>query len=59
MQEPCPSCATWYDLHAELHAELQCEPWDSPKRAGSSCMNEEIAARMKLLREAAEAGRAS
>jgi hypothetical protein len=55
----CPGCQRWYDLHAELNAELRCKPWEwpcvarqSPKRAGSSCMNETIAATMALLDEA-------
>jgi hypothetical protein len=59
-QGPCAGCAAWYDLHAGLHDELQCKPWEwpcvarqSPKRAGSTCMNENIAATMTLLQEAA------
>jgi hypothetical protein len=41
-RSPCPGCERWYDLHDELHWELQCNPWEwpcvarqSPKRAGS------------------------
>jgi hypothetical protein len=63
-QGPCAACAAWYDLHADLHDELQCEPWQwpcvgrqSPKRAGSTCWNEDIAARTQLLKEAARARR--
>jgi hypothetical protein len=59
-QSPCPGCRRWYDLHADLHVELGCKPWEwpcvarsTPKRAGSPCWNEDIAARMMLLREAA------
>jgi hypothetical protein len=59
-QEPCPGCERWYDLHAELHVELGCKPWEwpcvarqTPKRAGSACMNQSIAATMTLLQEAA------
>jgi hypothetical protein len=59
-RSPCPGCERWYDLHDELHWELQCNPWEwpcvarqSPKRAGSTCMNEGIVATMALLREAA------
>ena len=62
----CPGCERWYDLHAELHAELGCKPWDwpcvarqSPKRAGSACMSESIAATMTLLQEAARRRTAS
>jgi hypothetical protein len=60
-RSPCPGCERWYDLHAELHDELRCKPWEwpcvarqSPKRAGSTCMNETIAATMTLLQEAAK-----
>jgi hypothetical protein len=63
-QEPCPGCARWYDLHADLHDELQLPPWQwpcigrrSPKRAGSPTMNETIAATMRLLEEAVKARR--
>jgi hypothetical protein len=59
-QGPCAGCQQWYDLHAELHDELQLPPWQwpcvarrSPKRAGSTCWNDDIAARMQLLQEAA------
>jgi hypothetical protein len=62
----CPGCQRWYDLHAELHEELRCAPWEwpcvarqAPKRAGSTCMNESIAATMALLREAARRRTAS
>jgi hypothetical protein len=58
-QGPCPGCQQWYDLHDELHRELGCKPWEwpcvarqSPKRAGSPTWNEDIAARMAMLREA-------
>jgi hypothetical protein len=58
-QEPCPGCAHWYDLHADLHVELRRKPWEwpcvarqSPRGAGSPCWNEDIAARMTLLDEA-------
>jgi hypothetical protein len=60
---PCPGCAAWYDLHAELHDELRCELWEwpcvarQPKRAGSAYMNESIGARMAMLKEAAKARR--
>ena len=23
-------CDEWYDLHAELHTELACKPWEYP-----------------------------
>jgi hypothetical protein len=55
----CVGCERWYDLHGLLDDELGCEPWEwpvvarqSPKRAGSTCMNEGIAARMRLLKDA-------
>jgi hypothetical protein len=58
-QEPCPGCARWYDLHADLHVELRRKPWEWPcvarqsaRGAGSPCWNEDIAARMTLLDEA-------
>jgi hypothetical protein len=58
-RSPCRGCERWYDLHDELHTELQCKPWEwpcvarqSPKRAGSTCWNENIAATMMLLKEA-------
>jgi hypothetical protein len=57
-RSPCPGCERWYDLHDDLHRELGCRPWEwpcvarhSPKRAGSPCWNEDIAARMAMLRE--------
>jgi hypothetical protein len=63
-RSPCPGCAKWYDLHEQLHTALGCELWQwpciarqSPKRAGSTCMNDEIAARMVMLKEAAKARR--
>jgi hypothetical protein len=59
-REPCAGCARWYDLHADLHDELQCQPWEwpcvarqSPRRAGSLAWNENIAGTMRLLEEAA------
>src|SRR3954447_14558774 len=59
-RSPCPSCERWYDLHDELHRELGCKPWEwpcvsrqRPKRGGSPVWNEDIAARMTLLDEAA------
>jgi len=59
-QPPCTGCERWYDLHAELHSELGCKPWEwpclarqKPKGAGSTCMNASIAATMTLLQEAA------
>jgi hypothetical protein len=62
----CPGCARWYGLQADLHEELRCEPWQwpcvarqSPKRAGSTCWNEDIAVRVALLKEAARARRTS
>jgi hypothetical protein len=62
----CAGCQHWYDLHAELNAELGCKPWEwpcvarqSPKRAGSPTMNETIAATMMLLQEAARRRTAS
>jgi hypothetical protein len=55
----CPGCQQWYDLHADLHVELRLKPWQwpcvarrSPKRAGSTAWNEDIAAIMALLDEA-------
>jgi hypothetical protein len=64
--QPCAGCARWYDLHDELNDELRCEPWEwpcvarqSPKRAGSTCWNEDIAARMALLKAAARRRAAS
>jgi hypothetical protein len=63
---PCPGCERWYDLMDALHMELGCEPWEwpyvarqSPKRAGSTCWNDEIAARMAALKAAAKARRTS
>jgi len=63
-QGPCLGCAAWYDLHADLHDELKLKPWqwpcaarESPKHAGSTCWNYEIAARMALLKDAAKARR--
>jgi hypothetical protein len=60
-RSPCPGCARWFDLHNELHMELRGKPWEwpcvvrqSPKRAGSTCMNETIAATMALLDEAVD-----
>jgi hypothetical protein len=60
----CPGCERWWDLHSELDDELNCEPWQwpcvarqSPTRAGSTCMNEGIAARMAALKAAAKARR--
>jgi hypothetical protein len=62
--QECPGCERWYDLHGELNDALACEPWQwpcvaraSPSRAGSTCWNEDIAARMAMLREAAKARR--
>jgi hypothetical protein len=64
--QQCPGCERWYDLHGELNDELGCAPWEwpcvarrSPKRAGSTCMNEKIAATMARLDEAAKARRAA
>jgi hypothetical protein len=58
-QEPCSGCARWYDLHADLHVELRLKPWEwpcvarqNPKRAGSTCWNEDITDRMAMLDEA-------
>jgi hypothetical protein len=58
-RSPCAGCARWYDLHAELHVELHCKPWEwpcvarqSPKRAGSTAWNETIAGTMAQLDEA-------
>src|SRR5438876_5151054 len=63
-QGPCAGCERWYDLHADLHEELRCEPWEwpcvgrqGPRRAGSTCWNEDIATRMTMLREAVRARR--
>jgi hypothetical protein len=63
-QGPCPGCLQWYDLHAELHDELRCEPWEwpcisrlSPKHAGSPTMSESAPALMALLKQAAKARR--
>ena len=65
-QSPCPGCERWYDLHAELHVELRCKPWEWPcvvrqsrKRAGSTRMSESMAATMTLLQEAARRRTAS
>jgi len=63
--EPCPGCKQWYDLHAELHDELHCKPWEwpcvaqqSPKGADDpSCWNVNIERRMKMLKDAAGARR--
>lgn len=56
----CPGCRDWHDLHDALHSELGCAPWEwpcvarqRPKRAGSPAWNEDIAARMTLLKDAA------
>jgi len=61
---PCPGCAAWFDLHAELHDELKLKPWQwpcvarqSPKRAGSHALNNEISVRMAMLDAAAKARR--
>jgi hypothetical protein len=58
-RSPCPGCERWYDFNGELHVELGCKPWEwpcvarqTPKRAGSPCWNEDIAARMAILDEA-------
>jgi hypothetical protein len=65
-ERSCPGCKRWYDLHAELHEELRCLPWEwpcvaraSPEGAGSTCWNEDIAARMALLQETARRRTAS
>jgi hypothetical protein len=65
-QGPCAGCAAWYDLHEQLHTALGCELWQwpciarqSPRRAGSTYWNDEIAARMAALKEAAKARRTS
>jgi hypothetical protein len=65
-QEPCSGCARWYDLHADLHVELRLKPWEwpcvarqNPKRAGSTCWNEDIADRMAMLDEAVAGRRAA
>jgi hypothetical protein len=62
----CVGCERWYDLHGLLDDELGCEPWEwpcvarqGPKHAGSTCMNEGIAARMAALKAAAKARRAA
>jgi hypothetical protein len=62
---PCAGCARWEDLHDELHRELRCELWEwpcvarqSPRRAGSPTWNDDIAARMRMLREAARTRKA-
>jgi hypothetical protein len=63
-QGPCPNCEKWFDLHADLHDELQLAPWEwpcvsrlSPKHAGSPTMSESAPALMALLKEAAKARR--
>jgi hypothetical protein len=28
--EMCAGCKTWWDLHRQLHHELQCRPWQWP-----------------------------
>jgi hypothetical protein len=28
--EECPGCRRWWDLHALLHRELKCRPWQFP-----------------------------
>jgi hypothetical protein len=62
----CAGCEAWWNLHSELDDELGCEPWQWPcvarqsaKAAGSTCMNDDIAARMATLRAAVKARRAS
>ena len=62
--EPCPGCKEWFGLHELLHSELKLRPWQwpcvarqSPKRAGDTCWNDEIAARMKMLQNAAKVRR--
>jgi hypothetical protein len=59
---PCPGCLRWYNLHDQLNTELGCKIWEwpcvscrSPKGAGDTCWNDEIAARMALLDAAAKA----
>jgi hypothetical protein len=59
-RKPCPGCERWFDLDATLHTELGLRPWQcpatarqGPRRAGSTYTNEEIAARMKALQQAA------
>ena len=61
----CAGCERWYDLHGELNDELRCESWEWPcvgrvsrKRAGSTCWNEDIAARMAALNAAVRQRRA-
>ena len=65
-QGPCSGCARWYDLHDDLHRELGCQPWEwpcvarrSPKRAGSTYWNDDIAARTALLDGAVQQRRAA
>jgi hypothetical protein len=64
----CARCEKWYSLHGRLAEELgaSVEPWDwpivgrqSPKRAGSTCWNEGIAARTAAFKAAAKARRTS
>ena len=59
-RSPCLGCERWWGLHNELHDELRCKPWERPavgrqgvNRADSTCSNENIAARMAMLRKAA------
>jgi hypothetical protein len=64
----CVSCEKWYSLHGRLADELgaSVEPWEwpivgrqSPRRAGSTCWNEGIAARTAAFKAAAKARRTS
>jgi len=62
MGEPCPGCKRWFDLHAELHTELGCKPWEwpcasrqGPSHAGDPYSNEDIERRMTMLKDAAQA----
>ena len=57
----CAHCARWYDLHAELHVELQLPPWRWPavtrrtaRDAGSASVpGDDAYALMMALDEAA------
>jgi hypothetical protein len=28
--KPCAGCERWWELHAQLHDELRCRPWEWP-----------------------------
>jgi hypothetical protein len=68
LHKMCASCEKWYSLHGRLADELgaSVEPWEwpivsrqSPRRAGSTCCNEGMAARTAAFKAAAKARRAT